>query len=1077
MINVNKYLTFAVITLICAFPSKLYSQEQITINFKFHDAGQQYEKVFIPGSFNDWGPNANGQIAVDAPSLMTYNQQNGYWEKEVTLNTGESFQYKFHVHKNSDGSNFEWFTDPLNDQSTGSPDFNSIVRTSDPMFFQLRKGLNQQNQVFFNASIASNSPVTSVNLDISGLITEIGNSFNESTLQIDYQSDTPCEDITIYRLIVENESGELATELITCGEGSFVPDWAKDAVWYQIFPERFRNGDPSNDPVRSSLEAPQFNNAPENWAITPWHSDWYDRADWELGEGGNFYNNGVFLRRYGGDLQGVIDQLDYLSELGINAIYFNPVFWGPSLHKFDVASYHHIDPHFGPDPESDKAIIATENENPDTWKWTSADLLFLQLLTKAKEKNIKIIIDGVFNHSGRAFFAFQDLLANQENSSYADWYDVISFDDPNTTANEFSYNSFFGFESLPEFANENGESTLVAPVRTYLFNITKRWMDPNGDGDPSDGVDGWRLDASALVPDGFWAEWNNYVRTINPDAYTTLEEFGPASDLIEKGFFSAAMNYQGFTFPIQGYFIIGESSSLQFWQRITQQFDQFGEDTRFVMQNLTNSHDTERLGSMLVNNSSNGITANPLSKSDYLVRKPNEEERNRQKLTALFQIGFQGAPMFYYGTESGMWGATDPDDRMPMNWSDIDFDLQDNHPFGMNRPADDINFDQGLFNYYKNIINIRHQYEATRRGDLELVSAGNILIFKRVLNGEEVYFAINNQNLSDDSQIIDPSGALEPVFYTQGNPNDLSIHFLDGVHSFELPAYAGVVFAAKGSLTFNQVPIIAGLNTSINSDEDNSFTLEKSQFDITDQDDDVSALQLTVIEGRNYQVNGNEVTPDLNFNGELSVKIQVSDGKDKSEIIRTNVMINPINDKPVLEGARSDLMVTAGETITLLPEQFLFSDPDNQSLLDFTVVAAGGDNYSINGSEITPESAFTGTLVVPVKISDGIAESNEITVPIIVNKVTDVSDNISPESVTLFPVPARELISVQINNQYSGHVKFTILDQTGRQVKTTISVKNMREMKETFNIQELVQGVYYLELEVEGFAVRKRFIK
>ncbi|MEL6562278.1 MAG: glycoside hydrolase family 13 protein, partial [Bacteroidota bacterium] len=846
MFKVNTYLYLVAIISVFILPLNVFSQEQITVNFRFNDPGKQYERVFIPGSFNDWGPNTDGQIAADAPSLMTYDQQGGFWQKEVTLNTDESFQYKFHVHKNSTGSSFEWLTDPLSSDDTGSPDFNSIVRTSDPMFFQTRKGLDQENKVFFKTRVASSSPITSVTIDISGVSTDVSSSYNESASEVDYQADIACEDAAIYRLLIENEDGEMTSELVTCGEGSFVPDWAKDAVWYQIFPERFRNGDPTNDPIRSSLEAPQFNNAPSNWAISPWEGDWYDRSDWEQGEGGNFYNNGVFLRRYGGDLQGVIDQLDYLEELGINAIYFNPVFWGPSLHKFDVASYHHIDPHFGPDPVGDKAIIASENENPESWSWTTADLLFLDLLTKAKEKNIRVIIDGVFNHSGRAFFAFQDLLANQQNSPYADWYDVISFDDPNTSANEFSYNSFFGFESLPEYANEAGGSTLVEPVRSYFFDITKRWMDPNGDGDPSDGIDGWRLDASALVPDGYWAEWNNYVRTINPDAYTTLEEFGPAADLIENGFFSAAMNYQGFTFPIQGYFIIGESNATQFWQRISQQFDQFGDDNRFVVQNLVDSHDTERIASMMVNNSSNGITANPLSDQDYLIRKPDEVERYRQKLAALFQIGYIGAPMFYYGTESGMWGATDPDDRMPMNWPDIDFDLQDSHPFGLERPSDDVNFDQGMFNYYKSIINIRHQYEATRRGEVTLVSTGDILVFKRVLNGEEVYFAFNNQNQPNDSQIIDPSEALEPVFFTHGNPSEVSNEFLDGTHSFELPAYSGVVFAAKGSLTINDVPVIAGVTTAISADEDNTFTIDKSQFDLVDEDDELSVLELRV---------------------------------------------------------------------------------------------------------------------------------------------------------------------------------------------------------------------------------------
>ena len=130
-----------------------------------------------------------------------------------------------------------------------------------------------------------------------------------------------------------------------------VPAWAADAVFYQIFTERFANGDPKNDPTRESLESPD--SVPKNWKISPWTGDWYARADWERERGPNFFENGVFDRRYGGDLQGVINKLDYLAGLGINTIYFNPVFYARSLHKYDGSSFHHIDPYFGPDPAGD----------------------------------------------------------------------------------------------------------------------------------------------------------------------------------------------------------------------------------------------------------------------------------------------------------------------------------------------------------------------------------------------------------------------------------------------------------------------------------------------------------------------------------------------------------------------------------------------------------------------------------------------------------------------------------------------------------------------------------------------------
>ncbi|MEX1139585.1 MAG: alpha-amylase family glycosyl hydrolase, partial [Bacteroidota bacterium] len=175
-----------------------------------------------------------------------------------------------------------------------------------------------------------------------------------------------------------------------------VPQWAKSAIWYQIFPERFRNGDSSNDPRRDDLLGSWPHEFPANWQISNWTGDWYEPQAWERSNSRGFYFS-VQHRRYGGDLQGVIDKLDYLKDIGITAIYFNPLFESPSLHKYDAASFHHIDANFGPDPAGDRKIIAQENPaDPASWKWTSADKLFLTLLQEAHDRQIRIVIDGVF---------------------------------------------------------------------------------------------------------------------------------------------------------------------------------------------------------------------------------------------------------------------------------------------------------------------------------------------------------------------------------------------------------------------------------------------------------------------------------------------------------------------------------------------------------------------------------------------------------------------------------------------------------------------------------------------------------
>ncbi|MEM8864876.1 MAG: alpha-amylase family glycosyl hydrolase, partial [Planctomycetota bacterium] len=326
------------------------------------------------------------------------------------------------------------------------------------------------------------------------------------------------------------------------------PEWAASAIFYQIFPERFRNGDPTNDPTRESLEFPDL--VSPNWAITPWGKDWYARADWEKEGGDNFFDNGVFDRRYGGDLQGVIDKLDYLQELGINALYLNPVFYARSMHKYDGNTYHHIDPYFGPDPEGDFEKMASETSDPETWQWTAADRLFLDLIKQAHSRGIRVIIDGVFNHTGRDFFAFQNLVEKQEDSPYRDWYIVQSFDNPDTPQNEFKYKGWWGVQTLPEFADNDAGDDLHPGPKEYIFDATAKWMDPDGDGDPSDGIDGWRLDVAAEVPNGFWSDWNAHCRELNPECYTVAEHWDDAAKFLAEGGFSATMNYHGFAFPM-----------------------------------------------------------------------------------------------------------------------------------------------------------------------------------------------------------------------------------------------------------------------------------------------------------------------------------------------------------------------------------------------------------------------------------------------------------------------------------------------------------------------------------------------
>lgn len=524
--------------------------------------------------------------------------------------------------------------------------------------------------------------------------------------------------------------------------------WAQGIVWYQIFPERFRNGAPENDPTVG--EVPEADLEP-GWRVHPWTSDWYKLQPWELARSPNFYDV-VFTRRYGGDLIGVIEKLDYLKELGIEAIYFNPVFEAPSLHKYDGASFHHIDDNFGPNPKRDKSRLAraNETEDPNTWVWTSADSTFLQLIREAHKRGIRVVIDGVFNHSGRSFFAFQDIIKNGARSRYVHWYHILSFDDPDTPRDELDYKAWWGVKSLPEFAEDS--TGLVSGPREYIFAITRRWMDPNGDGNPVDGIDGWRLDVINEVAAPFWQEWYALVKSVNPAAITVAEIWGDATPWIRGKQVDATMNYL-FAKAVTKFFVDRRLaiSGQEFAAELGRIQTLYG-GTLNILWNLLDSHDTDRLASMVLNpdrpfDSQNSPRNNP----GYQVRKPLESEKKIQKQIVAFQMCFPGAPLVYYGDEAGMWGADDPDDRKPMMWPEMQFEPESTHPLpGRDRPTDSLAFDANLFDFYKTLIGLRRQNVALRRGDYqpltELIST-DVFAFSRTYADQQVLAFFNRADV------------------------------------------------------------------------------------------------------------------------------------------------------------------------------------------------------------------------------------------------------------------------------------------------------------------------------------------
>jgi len=535
----------------------------------------------------------------------------------------------------------------------------------------------------------------------------------------------------------------------------WVPQWAKEVVWYQIFPERFRNGNPRSNPSLPDLEGAWPHDLHSSWQVHPWTSDWYELQPYEAANGQDIWFN-LLRRRYGGDLQGIMDKLDYLQDMGITALYLNPVFESPSHHKYDGTCYHHIDRTFGPDPEGDKALIASEDtSNPATWAWTAADRLALELIHEVHARGMRLIFDGVFNHVSITSPFFRDVAANQQRSRYKDWFSIRSWDDPQQ-GTRFSYNGWWGVPELPEWRQD--ENGTVAGPKQYIFDCTRRWMAPNGDA--NDGIDGWRLDVAFCVRHPFWKQWRSFVKSINPEAYLTAEMID-AIDVVKPYLqgdeFDAVMNYN-FAFACAEYFIDQEKriSTTRFDALLRDLREAFAGGVAYVQQNLLDSHDSNRVASHILNpdgtpyrdwsryHNDSKAANNPY----YNVRKPGEEDYAVQRLMALFQMTYVGAPMVYYGDEAGMWGANDPCCRKPMLWEDLQYSPESYNPDGTQRAEpDSVAVNTSLLQAYKRLIHLRNQHRALSLGDFQTLlidDSRQLYAFRRSYGDQSLIVALNN---------------------------------------------------------------------------------------------------------------------------------------------------------------------------------------------------------------------------------------------------------------------------------------------------------------------------------------------
>lgn len=554
----------------------------------------------------------------------------------------------------------------------------------------------------------------------------------------------------------------LITTAQTTTEFSEPPSWAKSAIWYEVFVERFCNGDPSNDPTLENITVPGQSEPPKDWRITSWTSDWYAQEDWSKNTGNPLWDN-YFFRRYGGDLQGVLNKLDYLKSLGVNALYFRPVNDAPSLHKYDARSYHHVDIHFGPDPEGDKKIIASENPaDPSTWQWTAADKLFLKVVDEAHKRGMKVIMDYSWNHTGILFWAFQDILKNGEKAVTKDWYMVKSFDDPSTSENEFAYDGWLGIQSLPEIKKVDVttkrvtgrpyEGDIHPEVKKHIYAVTKRWLAP--DGNNKAGVDGYRLDVADHVGLKFWREFRHVVRDIEPDAYLVgeiwWEQWPDAlmnpSPYTKGDVFDAVMFYQVYR-PARYFFAKTKLSmdAKQFRDTLEFQWSRLRESTRYAMMNTSSTADAPRLLTDFYNPNNYKLYAKPTEDKNYKTGKPDAETYQRLRLYLVHLYTSIGAPSIYYGEEAGMWGSDDPEDRKPMWWKELTFEPESRYNFQPGDKAfDPVGFNQQHFDFFQKLGVIRNTNPVLSQGEIKfLVAEGKKLSYSRYDGKDEIIVMFN----------------------------------------------------------------------------------------------------------------------------------------------------------------------------------------------------------------------------------------------------------------------------------------------------------------------------------------------
>ena len=507
--------------------------------------------------------------------------------------------------------------------------------------------------------------------------------------------------------------------------GFSTPDWAKGAVFYQIFVDRFRNGDTSNDVLSHEYSyIHQHTKRIDNWYLPP-----------EAMDVRNFY---------GGDLQGVIDKLDYLQDLGVEAIYFNPIFVSASNHKYDTQDYDYVDPHLGKILDQEGEILEPDDEvNLHATRYISrvtdkANLeasndLFIHLVQGAHERGMKVILDGVFNHCG-SFNKWMDREQIYEgqpgyapgafvskNSPYVSYFD---FKNKNSWPYNATYDGWWGHNTLPKLNYEESPE-----LQEEILRIARKWVSPPFS------VDGWRLDVAADLGHSvefnhqFWKRFRKAVKEANPEALILAEHYGDAASWLGGDEWDSVMNYDAFMEPVSWFLtgmekhsdsyredMLGNANS--FRDTMVYNMASFPQQSLLTAMNELDNHDHSRFLTR---------TNHRVGRVQTLGSQAAEEGTDKAVLreAVIMQMTWPGAPTLYYGDEAGVVGFTDPDNRRTYPWGIAD---------------------KELIAFYRNAIRVHKEHEVFRSGSVKILFLDyNVLIYGRFNKEEQAVIAVNNR--------------------------------------------------------------------------------------------------------------------------------------------------------------------------------------------------------------------------------------------------------------------------------------------------------------------------------------------